>query len=296
MNGRAFNASVKTLRFIVACHQRNQHSYPLRFAFSSQRSQQSLRNFPVPFAFQYADPVKICAAARCVAPACDDGSIDSPDYLIIFNGNKRHGSIEPCIIKACFQLLSVAFVRFPIICIPADIHNFHRSTSIFRHCIWNKWALIISFVVLGNYGLGLQFGGRIDAVAIYESTGDIYGTVIEIIRTLPLYPIVLILIVLSMVAFYASSFDSITLVACQYSYRESTGMEASSKQLRLFWAIFLILLPIALIFSEGSMNNLQTVSIIAAFPIGIVILLIIAAFIKDAKSYIRELSESRLEH
>ena len=55
----------------------------------------------------------------------------------------------------------------------------------------------------------------------------------------------------------------------------------------LFWAVLLILLPIALIFSDSSMNNLQTVSIIAAFPIGIVIALIIASFIKDARKYSR---------
>jgi BCCT family betaine/carnitine transporter len=37
------------------------------------------------------------------------------------------------------------------------------------------------------------------------------------------------------------------------------------------------------------MNNLQTVSIIAAFPIGIVIILIISSFIKDAKDYLEML-------
>ena len=35
--------------------------------------------------------------------------------------------------------------------------------------------------------------------------------------------------------------------------------------------ILLILLPIALLFAESSMNSLQSVSIVAAFPIGIVI-------------------------
>ena len=53
-----------------------------------------------------------------------------------------------------------------------------------------------------------------------------------------------------------------------------------------------MLLPIALIFSENSMANLQTVSIIAAFPIGFVIVLIIASFFKDASAYLRE-TESR---
>ena len=48
------------------------------------------------------------------------------------------------------------------------------------------------------------------------------------------------------------------------------------------WCILLILLPIALLFAESSMNNLQSVSIIAAFPIGVVILLIVWSFLKDA--------------
>lgn len=49
------------------------------------------------------------------------------------------------------------------------------------------------------------------------------------------------------------------------------------------WCILLILLPIALLFAQSSMNNLQSVSIIAAFPIGIVIVMITRSFLKDAK-------------
>ena len=44
----------------------------------------------------------------------------------------------------------------------------------------------------------------------------------------------------------------------------------------------LMLLPIALIFAQNSMANLQTVSIIAAFPIGFIIVLIVWSFFKDA--------------
>ena len=49
-----------------------------------------------------------------------------------------------------------------------------------------------------------------------------------------------------------------------------------------------ILFPIALIFAENSMYSLQSVSIIAAFPIGIIIIIIVASFFKDAKSYLQE--------
>ena len=131
--------------------------------------------------------------------------------------------------------------------------------------------------------------GAMDVLGFFESSGgDLYATVIEVIKTLPLWRIVLVILVTSMIAFYATSFDSITLVASQYSYRELQEGQEASRKMKLFWALLLIMLPIALIFSEGSMNNLQTVSIIAAFPIGMVIMLIIASFIKDAKAYINE--------
>ena len=54
------------------------------------------------------------------------------------------------------------------------------------------------------------------------------------------------------------------------------------------WCILLILLPAALLFAESSMNSLQSVSIVAALPIGAVIVLIAASFLKDAGQYLKE--------
>lgn len=43
-----------------------------------------------------------------------------------------------------------------------------------------------------------------------------------------------------------------------------------------------ILFPIALIFSENSMSSLQSVSIIAAFPVGIIVIMVMIGFVRDA--------------
>ena len=56
--------------------------------------------------------------------------------------------------------------------------------------------------------------------------------------------------------------------------------------LRIFPAL-LMLLPMVLIFSDSSMANLQSVSIIAAFPVGLIIILIVASFFKDAGEYLK---------
>lgn len=59
------------------------------------------------------------------------------------------------------------------------------------------------------------------------------------------------------------------------------------------WCVLLIMLPITLLFSESSMNNLQSVSIIAAFPIGAIIVMIIVSFMKDAKKYMEKLEKKK---
>lgn len=148
---------------------------------------------------------------------------------------------------------------------------------------------LTSFIILGNFGMGMQMHGRLDILGLYERTQDLYITIVTILEQLPFSALVLILLVLCMVTFYSTSFDSITLVAASYSYKELPAGTEPDRMVRLFWSVLLILLPIALIFSENSMANLQTVSIIAAFPIGITIVLILASFFKDAKAYLGEM-------
>ena len=130
--------------------------------------------------------------------------------------------------------------------------------------------------------------GILDVMGIYAANGNLYDTIIAVVETMPFFKLMLVLLIFSMICFYATSFDSITLVASNYSYREFHEGEKASKGMNLFWALLLIMLPIALLFSESSMSNLQTVSIIAAFPIALVILLIIASFFKDADDYMKE--------
>ena len=96
-----------------------------------------------------------------------------------------------------------------------------------------------------------------------------------------------------MIAFYATSFDSIALIASCYSYRRLEEGQQPHKLIELMWCILLIVLPVALLFSESSMSNIQSVSIIAAFPIAMVILLIMASFLKDAKAYLEETGRKR---
>ena len=178
---------------------------------------------------------------------------------------------------------------------PFFIGNISKGRTI-RQTILGGYAFgvgstIISFVILGNYSLGLQATGTYDFISQYEINGDLYSLILNIIDTLPCAPFILFITLICMILFYATSFDSIAYTAACYSYKSLEGSEHPHMLITLLWCLLLIVLPIALVFSDSSMSNIQSVSIISAFPIGIIMILMICSFVKDAKKYIKELQK-----
>ena len=151
------------------------------------------------------------------------------------------------------------------------------------------WALagtFTSFIILGNYGLAQQMKHGLDVVGFVDGGGTYYDAILKILGTLPLPEVAMILLVITMIMFYATSFDTLTLIASSYSYKRIAPDEEPHKAIRTLWAVMFILFPIGLIFAENSMYGLQSVSIIAAFPIGIIIIMMIWSFFKDANLFL----------
>lgn len=231
-------------------------------------------------------------------------------YVLFFGGETRY------IIETGFSSLGNLlqnFISLATFTDPQRTTSFPQNWTIFYWAYWMVWCVaspffigniskgrtvkqtilggylfglggtFTSFIILGNYSLGLQVFGKLDVMGLYTSTGNLYTTIIAVVHTLPLAPLVLILLALTMIAFYATSFDAIALVASSYSYKSLENNEEPHTGIKVFWSLMLILLPIALVFSDSSMENLQTVSIIAAFPIAVILVLIVISFFKDAK-------------
>lgn len=223
------------------------------------------------------------------------------------------------IVENGFQSLGKMIQNFIGLCTftdPTRTSNFAQDWTIYYWAYWMVWCIaapffignisrgrtikqtilggyvfgvgstIVSFIVLGNYSLGLQTSGAADFISQYAASGDLYGLILSIINTMPASKLILVITMLCMIAFYATSFDSIAYTAACYSYRELGENEHPHKLVELLWCILLIVLPVALVFSESSMSNIQSVSIISAFPIGIIMIVMIWGFFKDIRKYL----------
>lgn len=214
-------------------------------------------------------------------------------FVLLFGGETKY-IIESGF--ASFGKMIGEFVELSTFTDPLRTSSFPQNWTIYYWAYWMVWCVaapffigsisrgrtirqtilggygfgvgstLVSFVILGNYSMGLQTSGAADFITQYQADGDVYGMIISVIKTLPCAPLILVLLLVTMIAFYATSFDSIALTASCYSYRKLGEKQSPSKFIQLMWCILLIVLPIGLVFSESSMSNLQSVSIVAAFP------------------------------
>lgn len=141
----------------------------------------------------------------------------------------------------------------------------------------------LSFTVFGGFGIAEQASGRI-AIAEMVANGKTASEVIlQIFNQLPFPKISMIILILAMVGFYASTFDALTHVVASYSYKNIGVDEEPSKVSKIYWAILFAALPCALLFSESTTYQLQGLSIIAAFPISVLMVIVVVGFFKSVR-------------
>lgn len=164
-------------------------------------------------------------------------------FVLLVGGQGRF------IIENGFQSLGKMtqnFIELATYTDPARTNNFPQDWTIYYWAYWMVWCIVapffigniskgrtikqtilggyvfgvgstsVSFIVLGNYSLGLQLKGTADFIAQYETSGDLYDLIISMINTIPCANFVLILTMICMITFYATSFDSIAYTAACY--------------------------------------------------------------------------------
>ena len=99
----------------------------------------------------------------------------------------------------------------------------------------------------------------LDIVGGIDNGGTYYEAILKIIDTLPFPNIAFVLLIVTMIMFYATSFDTLTMIASTYSYKRISIDEEPDRRIRTLWAVMFILLPIGLIFAENTMYGLEAV-------------------------------------
>lgn len=107
--------------------------------------------------------------------------------------------------------------------------------------------------------------------------------IVELISTSKFSVVLFIVLLLTMIGLYASTFDALTDVMSAFSYKKLSIDDTPSKEIKIFWAAIFIVLPIALLFSDSATQQIMSMSIIGAFPLTLIMIFVVIAFFKDLR-------------
>lgn len=121
------------------------------------------------------------------------------------------------------------------------------------------------FALFGGYALHLQRSGAIDLVHILQ-TGGREKTLMTLLETLPMPPIITALYLIMIFIFLATTIDSAVYILASVCTVRLSGNEQPAKWNRMLWAIILMLFSLGLIM-VGGLQTVQTASIAVGFPL-----------------------------
>ncbi|WP_444904730.1 BCCT family transporter [Microbulbifer sp. CnH-101-E] len=134
------------------------------------------------------------------------------------------------------------------------------------------------FMVLGNYGVYLQFSGELDVVQVLNQQGAT-AAIFAVLQTLPASQFVILVYTILALIFTATTFDSISYILAAVVQKEVD--EEPVRWNRVFWAFALSIMPVTLMFL-GGLDTLQTASVIGGVPLLVVALLLCISIVKAA--------------
>lgn len=143
---------------------------------------------------------------------------------------------------------------------------------------WGSLGCSLFFIILGNYSLNLELSGQYPVVEHVNELGQA-SAIAAIIEILPGGSFLLIFLAIIGIIFSATTYDSASYSLAAGSTRYLKADEHPSRNLRVYWAISMGLLPSALLFI-GGLEPLKTASIMASFPILIIYILLMFSIIK----------------
>lgn len=135
----------------------------------------------------------------------------------------------------------------------------------------------IWFSVFGGTALTLQIDTNMNLLDLVKN--NITATLFVLLKSLPFGTIISVICILLIFTFFISSADSATFVLGMFSSNGDMKPKVSKK---LLWGVLQSLIAIALLLS-GGLKGLQTMAILTALPLNVVLIMMLVSLVKELK-------------
>jgi BCCT family betaine/carnitine transporter len=122
------------------------------------------------------------------------------------------------------------------------------------------------FIIFGNYALHLELSNLVPLSELIAA-GQEARAITEVFLSLPMGTLALCVFLIVAVIFLATTYDSASYTLASVSTKHLTVGHHPARYLRVFWAVALGIIPISLMFVEGSLKVILSATIIVSLPL-----------------------------
>jgi len=149
--------------------------------------------------------------------------------------------------------------------------------------IWGSLGSWLFYMVLGNYALFLELSGTLDFTGIMKSESG-NAAIVAMLEQLPLAAIVIAVFSMISIIFAATTYDSASYTLASSATLHLKAGDDPARWHRVFWAIALGLLPIALMLMNGNLRPIQVILLVVSLPLLFVGILMSVSLVKSLRA------------
>ncbi|WNC67727.1 BCCT family transporter [Thalassotalea nanhaiensis] len=125
------------------------------------------------------------------------------------------------------------------------------------------------FIVFGNYAMNLEISQLLNIAEIIKQSGEATA-ITQIIMTLPFGKFPVLMFAIIAIVFLATTYDSASYTLASVTTRNLKEGDHPERWNRLFWAIALAIVPVALMYVDGGLKVILSTTIIVSLPLIII--------------------------
>ncbi|MDA7581426.1 BCCT family transporter [Luminiphilus sp.] len=121
------------------------------------------------------------------------------------------------------------------------------------------------YLIVGNHSMGLQVSGEVDILGVMAESGG-NQAIIAGLDALPFASLFIVGFILLCSIFTATTYDSASYVLAASATKSLKPSEDPAQWHRVFWAVAITILPIALMYA-GGLKEAQTITLVVSLPL-----------------------------
>jgi BCCT family betaine/carnitine transporter len=137
------------------------------------------------------------------------------------------------------------------------------------------------YMILGNFGLGLEVNNSIMVTSVLSEEGG-PSAIVTILDQLPVAGAIIAVYAVIALIFSATTYDSASYILASCATKRLMPGEDPDRWHRVFWAMALAVLPVSLMFI-GGLKTVQTATLIVSLPLIFVGVLMAVSLVKQLK-------------